>query len=203
MVGLTGGIGSGKSTVARMLANMGAVILDADALARKVTEAGGVAIPAVKAEFGADFITLEGALDRKRMRDLAFHDASARHRLEAIIHPLVGQMTGQQARQAIEDGRPCVVFDIPLLVESGHWRTKLNRVIVVDCDEETQIERVMTRSGMGRADVELIIGSQARRDIRLSAADIVLSNQDVSLESLGKNVAQLAEPFGLSLANWK
>jgi len=203
LIGLTGGIGSGKSTVSRFLADLGALILDADGIARTVTAPGGAAIPAIRDIFGPAFITSDGALDRDRMRTHAFHDAGAKRRLEAIIHPLVGQITAEQTQHAVATDRPCVVYDIPLLVESGHWRSKLHRVIVVDCDEETQVQRVMARNGMARADVLRIIAAQATRTQRLSAADIVLFNQNLSVKSLGEEVAQLAGTFGLSLANRK
>jgi dephospho-CoA kinase len=131
------------------------------------------------------------------MRELAFKDQDAKRQLEAIIHPLVGATTQLQARRAIEKGLPCVVFDIPLLVESGQWRSRLHRVIVVDCPEETQVERVVARNGIPRAEVERIIASQAPRKHRLSAADIVIHNLNLSLDALRAEVAQLAAPFGL------
>jgi dephospho-CoA kinase len=197
LVGLTGGVGSGKSTVSAMLEAMGAVIIDADAISRRLTAVGGDAIEMIRSVFGQAFITPEGALDRSRMRDLAFKDQGAKQQLEAILHPLVGQTTQEQASQAMDQGRPCVVLDIPLLVESGHWRSKLHRVLVVDCAEEVQIERVVARNGLARNEVERIIGSQASRRQRLAAADIVIYNQTVSLEMLRAEVAQLAQPFGL------
>jgi dephospho-CoA kinase len=201
LVGLTGGIGSGKSTVAGLLARMGADVIDADALARDVTSTAGAAIPAIRTEFGSEYITREGALDRSRMRELAFRDAGAKRRLEAIVHPLVGQITDQRTLEAVRRSHPCLVFDIPLLVESGHWRSKLHRVVVVDCDEQTQIERVVARNGLPPEVVRRIISSQAPRHTRLSAADIVLSNQDRTMEALSCDVEQLAKSFGLSLRN--
>jgi dephospho-CoA kinase len=197
LVGLTGGIGSGKSTVAAMLAAMGAAIIDADAISRRLTEAAGDAIEAIRSRFGPTFITPQGALDRVRMRELAFRDPQAKQQLESIIHPRVGQATQLQARQAMDQGRPCVVFDIPLLVESGHWRSKLHRVLVVDCAEAVQIERVMARSELPRTEVERIIESQAPRRQRLAAADIVIHNQSLSLDALHAEVLQIAKPFGL------
>ncbi len=197
LVGLTGGIGSGKSTVSQMLAARGAIVIDADAISRSLTASGGDAIAAIADQFGHGFITPEGALDRVRMRDLAYNDPGAKQRLEAIIHPLVGQATQQQASNAIESGKPCIVFDIPLLVESGHWRSRLHRVMVVDCSEEIQIERVMARNGLPRTDVEKIIAAQARRIQRLAAADIVIHNQGLSFDGLRSEVAQLAGCFGL------
>lgn len=201
LVGLTGGIGSGKSTVCSFLAQIGAAVVDADAIARETTAPGGVAIPAIRSAFGPGFIADDGGLNRVRMRELAFHDADAKRRLEAIIHPLVGLVTQQRINEAIKSMRACVVLDIPLLVESGHWRTKLHRVLVVDCDEQTQIDRVIARSGLAQDEIRRIIASQASRRSRLSSADVVLNNQNRSMEALGHDVRQLAEPFGLSLGN--
>ncbi|MEO7129732.1 MAG: dephospho-CoA kinase, partial [Rhodoferax sp.] len=125
-LGLTGGIGSGKSTVAQMLGDLGAAVIDADAIARSVAQPGGAAIGPIATEFGSAFITPEGALDRERMRELAFADAGAKRRLEAIIHPLVGQETQRQVDTAMQQGHRCIVFDIPLLVESRRWRQNLD-----------------------------------------------------------------------------
>ena len=196
-LGLTGGIGSGKTTVARMLSDMGAAIIDADAIARSVTAPGGGAIAAIAAEFGAGFITAEGALDRDRMRELAFADATAKRRLEAIIHPLVGMETTRQAEQAAQAGQHCLVFDVPLLVESGRWRQQLDRVLVVDCSPQTQIERVVARSSLTREAVQKIIDAQASREHRLAAADMVIANEGLSLAALRAEVSQIAHHFGL------
>jgi len=127
-IGLTGGIGSGKSTVAGLLAAHGAAIIDTDAIARRLTLAGGAAIPALRAEFGDDYIDTNGALDRERMRTLAFGDPAARQRLEGILHPLIGEQTEREAAAA---AAPVKVFDVPLLVESGRWRARVDRVLVV------------------------------------------------------------------------
>jgi dephospho-CoA kinase len=196
-VGLTGGIGSGKSTVAQMLAELGAVVIDADALARQVTQAGGAAIAAIAAEFGDQFIDSTGAVDRARMRDQVFADADARRRLEAIIHPLVQAQTELLAALAAADGCRCIVFDVPLLVESRHWRRRVERVLVVDCLNETQILRVMARSALEREAVEKIIASQASRLQRLRAADTVLFNEGLTFGQLRSEVAQAAAHFGL------
>ena len=200
-IGLTGGIGSGKSTVARLLLDCGATLVDADAIARQVTAPGGSAIKEIARQFGDALITAEGALDRDRMRQLAFNDPAARQRLEAIVHPLVGQETQRQAGQAVQAGSPCIVFDIPLLVESGRWRQQLDQVLVVDCSEATQIARVMAReagrSGWTRDVVEKIMAGQASRDQRLAAADICLYNDGLSLSSLALRVRQLAARLGL------
>lgn len=196
-LGLTGGIGSGKSTVASMLAGHGAAVVDADAISRQTTATGGRAIDAIRHTFGPDFITPEGALDRERMRTLAFSDPSARHQLERIVHPLVGLETRRQADIAIEAGHRCIVFDIPLLVESAHWRAQLDQVLVLDCRPETQIARVMQRSGLSRSEVESILSNQASRSVRLCAADHVICNDGLSLPELTRLVQQLAVRFGL------
>ena len=197
-LGLTGGIGSGKSTVAALLADLGAAVIDADAISRQLTASGGLAMAAIAAEFGAAFVTPDGALDRDQMRALVHSDASARHRLEAIVHPLVGQETQRQAERATAQGKPCIVFDIPLLVESAHWRSRVDHVLVVDCTPEVQISRVMARNQLPRADIEKIIASQASRAQRLAAADSVLFNVGLTLSGLGDEVRQLAPRFGLS-----
>ena len=196
-LGLTGGIGSGKSTVANLLAELGAAVVDADAISRQLTISGGLAMGAIAAEFGATFVTPEGALDRDRMRALVHSDANARRRLEAIIHPLVGQQTLAQAERAMDLGHHSIVFDVPLLVESPSWRARVDHVLVVDCTPEIQISRVMARNQLPRADIEKIIASQASRAQRLGAADSVLFNVDLTLAELGTEVRQLAPRFGL------
>lgn len=196
-LGLTGGIGSGKSTVARMLVQAGAALMDADAIARSVTAAGGAAIAAIRVAFGDSLIGADGALDRDQMRTLAFADATAKKRLEAIVHPLVGQETARQARQALDDGHRLLVFDIPLLVESGRWRQQLDRVLVVDCAPSTQVGRVTARSGLTREAIEAIIATQAPRTLRLAAADCVIFNDGITLDELGHQTRLLAQRFGL------
>ncbi len=198
-LGLTGGIGSGKSTVAALLAQLGAAVIDADAISRTLTAAGGLAMEAIRKAFGDALITPTGALDRDRMRALAYTDASARQRLQAIIHPLVGQQTWQQASAAEAAGHPCLVFDVPLLVESDSWRKKVGQVLVVDCTAETQIDRVMKRSALTHDAVEAIIAAQASRPHRLKAADAVIFNNGISLGVLELQVQSLAPGFGLSL----
>ena len=193
-LGLTGGIGSGKSTVARTLAAQGAEVIDADAIARAVTAAHGAAIPLIREAFGPGFITHDGALDRDKMRELAFVDASARKKLEAIIHPLVSR---ESARQTEAAQSPCIVFDVPLLVESGRWRARLDRILVIDCSVASQVSRVMARSGWTREAVERVIASQASRAQRLAAADLVIFNDDLSLNGLHAMVLQVGSSFGL------
>lgn len=196
-LGLTGGIGSGKSTVAGLLAGHGAAVIDADAISHQTTAPGGAAITAIRQAFGPGLITAEGALDRERMRALAFGDATARLRLEQIIHPLVGQETQRQADAATRAGARCIVYDIPLLVESKRWRSQLDRVLVVDCHAETQIARVMQRSQLSRPEVERIMAQQASRLQRLQAADHVICNDGLDLAGLAALVANSACLFGL------
>ncbi len=184
-IGLTGGIGSGKSTVSQMLQERGAAVIDADAIARSVTAAQGSAMTAIAKTFGPDFITADGALDRERMRHHIFSQPQAKQALEAIIHPLVAQETQRQAQEAVSKGHHKLVFDVPLLVEAGErWRTQVDRILVVDCSEETQIQRVMARSGLSRAVVQSIIAAQASRLQKLAAADWVIENDGISLEAL-------------------
>jgi dephospho-CoA kinase len=197
-LGLTGGIGSGKSTVAQLLATRGASVVDADAIARQVTAPGGKAMPAIAIAFGNEFVTDSGALDRDKMRSLAYTDATARKRLEAIVHPLVGLETQRQAEAAIHNGCPCVVFDVPLLVESPTWRQKVDYVLVVDCTKDVQVQRVMARNQLTRDDILKIIASQARREVRLAAADTILFNVGLTLDKLADEVRQISDRFGLS-----
>jgi dephospho-CoA kinase len=187
-IGLTGGIGSGKSTVARCLVELGALLVDSDAIARELTAPGGAALPALAAEFGADLINAEGALDRERMRALAFGDGAAKLRLEAVLHPMIGEVTQRRAATA---GERCVVFDVPLLTESRQWRTRVERVLVVDCREVTQIERVMQRSGWSANAVQRVIDLQATRARRRAIADAVIFNDGLSLEQLKQQVVTL------------
>jgi dephospho-CoA kinase len=188
-IGLTGGIGSGKSTVAQLLQARGAAVIDADAIARNVTAAHGAAMPAITRTFGAEFITPDGALDRERMRAHVFSQPEAKQALEAIIHPLVSQETQQQAQAAISKGHRTLVFDVPLLVEAGErWRPQVDRILVVDCLEETQIQRVIARNGLSREDVQRIISAQASRVQKLAAADWVIYNDGISLDTLENQV---------------
>ena len=197
-LGLTGGIGSGKSTVAGMLAELGAAIIDADAISRSLTAPGGRAIDAVRQQFGAHMIGLDGAMDRQAMRERVFQDPQARQQLEAIIHPLVGQISREQTEAALQTGQRCLVHDVPLLVESGaRWRTQVDRVWVIDCDTITQRERVMARSGLAAEEVERIMAQQASRAQRLACADLVIFNQALSLAQLRQQVREAAEHFGL------
>lgn len=189
-IGLTGGIGSGKSTVAKMLQALGATIIDADALAHQLTAPGGAALPAIAARFGAAAIGPDGAMDRAHMRQQVFSDPQAKQALEAILHPMITVATEDAARQA-PSGQP-IVFDIPLLVEGiERWRPRLDRVLVVDCSEDTQIDRVMRRNGWDRDAVQRILNQQATRAQRRAVADAVINNDQISLDELEEQVHAL------------
>lgn len=197
-LGLTGGIGSGKSTVASMLAAKGAAVIDADAISRSLTAPGGRAMAAIAQNFGPHMIDAQGAMDRQAMREAVFQDPQAKQKLEAIIHPLVSQITAEQAQAAVQSGHRVLVFDVPLLVESGErWRQQVDRVIVVDCDAQTQRQRVMARSGLAAEEIDRIIALQASRAQRLACADLVILNQGLSLSQLESQVTQVAADFGL------
>ena len=196
-VGLTGGIGSGKSTVLQMLVAQGATAIDADAISRSLTATGGAAIPALAQHFGARFVGADGALDRALMREQAYADPEARKALEAILHPLIGADIDRQVQAAQDAGSSCLVFDVPLLVESGRWRQQLDQIAVVDCSVATQIARVVARSALQPREVEAIIAAQAPRMLRLAAADVVLCNEGITLAQLQQEVQRAAQRFGL------
>ena len=197
-LGLTGGIGSGKSTVAAFMAQAGAAVMDADAISRSLTQAGGQAIPAILAEFGETLITPEGAMNRDAMRALVFSNPQTKRQLEAIIHPLVAQALQAQTQAAIEAGKKCLVFDVPLLVESGErWRRQVDWVCVVDCQTNTQIQRVMARSQLARPEIEAIMAQQASRAQRLASADAVIYNDGLDLDQLQTAVHEMMARFGL------
>ena len=196
-LGLTGGIGSGKSTVSTLLAKMGATVIDADAISRAATGVGGSAIDLIRASFGPRILTANGAVDREQMRELVFSDHSAKLRLESIVHPLVGNEIARQAMDAERAMSPCIVFDIPLLVESGHWRTDLHRILVIDCQPETQIARVCARNGLTATEVQKILASQASRWQRLAIADAVIFNDGITIDDIEHQLQQIAPQFGL------
>ena len=187
-IGLTGGIGSGKSTVAKTLVELGAVLIDSDAIAREIALPGGVAIAALLAEFGADVLDANGGLNRARMRELAFADSTVKRRLEAILHPLIGIETERRAAAA---GTKVRVFDVPLLVESTRWRSRVNKVLVVDCSDATQIARVTQRSGWSVDMVQAVIAQQASREKRRACADAVIHNDGISADELAQQVSSL------------
>lgn len=170
---MTGGIGSGKTTVANMLESKGAAVIDTDQIAHQLTAPGGEAIAAIRAQFGDTFVTSAGAMDRAKMRELVFADPAAKVRLEAILHPLIRLATERAAAAATGD---YLVFVVPLLVESGNWKQRVSRILVVDCPEAVQILRVMSRSGLDEAQIRAIMAAQAPRKVRLAAADDVICN---------------------------
>jgi dephospho-CoA kinase len=197
-LGLTGGIGSGKSTVAARLALRGAAVIDADRISRSLTAPAGAALPEIVRRFGDGLIDASGALDRARMRELVFQQPEARQQLEAIIHPLVARQTALEVQQATQAGCALIVHDIPLLVESGRWPGLLDAVLVVDCRPETQIARVMARNGLPQEAVQAIIDAQASRTARLAAADWVLYNDEaMTIEALHACTDRISAWFGL------
>ncbi len=195
-VGLTGGIGSGKSTVAGLLVAQGATLVDTDAIAHGLTVPGGAAMPALRQRFGAAIAGPDGALDRAQMRGLVFADPQAKQALEAILHPMIGAEAQRQAAAADTTGG-VVVFDVPLLTESSVWRRRCQRILVVDCSAETQVRRVMARSGWGADQVQRVIDLQASRSARRAIADAVLFNETLSLAGLAAEVAALWAIWGL------
>lgn len=196
VVGLTGGIGSGKSAAADRFAAHGIAVVDADAIAHELTAADGAAMPALRAAFGRDVAAAGGALDRPRMRRLAFADPAVRRRLEGILHPLIRELAAERCRAA---DSPYVILAVPLLVESGSYRERCDRIVVVDCPEVLQIARVMARNGLGEAEVRAILATQAARGQRLAAADDVLAN-DGDLATLEARIGDLHQRYLLLAA---
>jgi dephospho-CoA kinase len=175
IVGLTGGIGSGKTTVADLFAQRGAALVDTDAIAHELTAPQGAAMAAIAAAFGAAILRPDGGLDRAAMRAVVFADRAAKTRLEAILHPLIRQQS--EARCEAATNAPYVLLVVPLLVETGSYRQRADRVLVVDCDESVQISRVMARSGLAAEDVKAIMATQASRAERRAVADDVVLNE--------------------------
>jgi dephospho-CoA kinase len=172
-VGLTGGIGSGKSSAARIFGELGAAIVDTDEVSRELTAPGGVALAAIRRDFGDEYVAADGGLERARMRERVFSDAAALRKLEAILHPLIRRDVQARAAATRE---PYVMIVVPLLVETGAYRELIRRILVVDCSEETQVARTMARSGLAEAEVRAIMAAQASRAARVAAADDVLLN---------------------------
>ena len=196
-IGLTGGIGSGKSTVAAILHTLGAAIVDADAISRATTAPGGAAIAQIAKAFGTEFIDQKGALNREKMRQAIFTDALKKSKLENILHPLIRHEMLMQANAAFSAHARCVVLDIPLLVESGAWRSSVDSVVVIDCTPETQASRVRQRSALPDDVIRTIISAQACRIDRLNAADIVVFNDHCSIAQLVTRVQAIASRIGL------
>ena len=196
VVGLTGGIGSGKSAATGFFAALGIAVVDTDAIAHELTVAGGAAMPALVAEFGPAVTTADGALDRGGMRRLVFSDPAARGRLEGILHPLIREVSEKRCRDAVS---PYVILAVPLLVESASYRERCARIAVVDCPESLQVSRVMARSGLTGEEVRAIMLAQASRAQRLAVADDVLVN-DGDLHHLESQVAEVHRAYLLLAA---
>lgn len=190
IIGLTGGIGSGKSSLAAQLEALGAGLVDTDAVAHRLTQVGGAAIEALREAFGPEAIDAEGKLDRAWMRRRAFTDPAAKARLEAILHPMIRAEVDREISAKQGAGAPYVVLAVPLLVESGGWRSRVSRVLVVDCSEDSQIARVLTRPGMSEDMARAILEVQAPRDERIAAADDIVFNEG-SLEDLAAHAKRL------------
>jgi dephospho-CoA kinase len=186
-IGLTGGIGSGKSTVAAMFVEFGATLVDTDAIARQITLPGGEAIDPIVAAFGPAVLDADGGLDRAAMRAHVFNDAAAKQQLESILHPMIGVVATRQAAAA----KGSVVFDVPLLAESLHWRDRVDRVLVIDCTEATQIARVALRPGWTEAAARAVVAQQATRAARRACADAVIYNEALTIDALRDEVALL------------
>lgn len=174
VVGVTGGIGSGKTTVVDCLARLGAGVVDTDQISRRLTGVGGVALSPIVECFGPDVLAADGALDRVLMRQRVFSDPDARRTLEAILHPMIRQIAVQECADA---KAPYVLLVVPLLIETGAYRDILSRVLVIDCAENTQVVRVMARGGLSEVEVRAIVNAQASREDRLVEADDVVLNE--------------------------
>jgi dephospho-CoA kinase len=195
VVGVTGGIGSGKTTAVRLFESLGATVVDTDAIAHALTQPGGAAMPAIRECFGAQYVQADGSLNRAAMRALVFDDAEAKRQLEAILHPMI---RARSEAAVAEAPGTYVLLVVPLLVERGNYRELVDRVLVIDADEAQQIERVHRRSGLDEAQVRAIMATQVSRAQRLEAADDVICN-DAGEAELGAQVRALHERY-LSLA---
>jgi dephospho-CoA kinase len=191
VVGLTGGIGSGKSAAADEFAAHGATVVDTDAIARELTEEGGAAVAHVETLFGPEFLDESGAMNRKKVRDLVFADPAAKRALEALLHPMIRE---ESARRIAAAGGPYVIHVVPLLIESPDYRSRVDRILVVDCPEETQLARVRARSALAEDEVRAIMRTQSSRAERLAAADDVIDNRG-SRDALRKQVAALHKKY--------
>ncbi|MBA3479741.1 MAG: dephospho-CoA kinase [Lautropia sp.] len=205
-VGLTGGIGSGKSTVAERFQALGAPLVDTDVIAHRLTAPGGAAMGPIRHQFGDEMVAADGSLDRAAMRGRVFSQPAARQSLEAILHPMIRAVADDEVAGAARAGAAYVLLAIPLLVETGHHGSRVERVLVVDCPEAVQIARVMKRSGLGREQVEAVMRAQASREERLRAADDVIDNGgdesrlDEQVERLHRTYATLGRAFASSAA---
>jgi dephospho-CoA kinase len=187
-VGLTGGIGSGKSTVAQMLVDLGAHLVDTDALSRQLTASGGEALPAIRTAFGDGVFDTQGQLDRAVLRERVFGDERQRRRLESVLHPLIAEKVQLQAQAGVAAGAAMIVFDVPLLAESARWRDRVDRVLVVDCSDASQVQRVARRPGWTEDAARQVIATQATREKRRAIADAVLFNDGTDIEAVRSKV---------------
>lgn len=185
-IGLTGGIGSGKSTFAAMLAKRGFDVIDADAISKELTSTGGLAIAKVREVFGDSAIALDGSMNRGQMRTLVFSHPQAKKQLENILHPLIRASIADQLRAIESKGKPLAILDIPLLVESSHWQEELDGIIVVDCSQSRQLSRVMARNGWTQSQTQAVLDTQASRQERLAVANWVIDNDHDDLNALQK-----------------
>lgn len=192
-IGLTGGIGSGKSTFASLLVDRGFAFIDADAISRQLTGISGVALSHIRQVFGEDFIAPDGSMDRNKMRALIFAQPQAKAQLQDILHPLIRSAMADKEAAFKDEGKPLVVLDIPLLTESASWPAQLDGVLVVDCSEDRQIARVMARNGWTRAEVQAVMAAQASRQERLATATWVIDNDSDDMQAL-KRQAQAWNP---------
>ena len=202
-LGVTGGIGSGKSTVCAQLAHRGIPVIDADAISRACTAPGGPALPAIARVFGDGVFEAPGILNRDAMRTLVFDQPQARTQLQALLHPLIATEIERQALLAAAASPPCIAFDIPLLAESPRWRPILDKVLVVDCQPQTQIHRVMQRSGLAGEAVEKIMAAQSSRGARLRCADYVLFNESVTIDEIARQLDAIFPFLEISSRHWK
>ena len=193
-VGLTGGVGSGKSTIATMLSEHGAAVVDADTIAHELTSKGGAAIAALRESFGSEAIAADGSLDRSGMRARVFSDPVARSQLESLLHPMIRNAMREFGGKVLGDGAPYVVFVVPLLVETGGWRGNVDRVLLIDCSEPTQLARVCARAGIDEKMARKIVAAQATRQQRLAAADDVLINE-APLDQVAARVERLHRAY--------
>ena len=187
VVGLTGGIGSGKSAAAEEFGRLGATVVDTDAIAHELTQSGGAAIGEIRRRFGSAYVEPTGAMDRAKMRALVFRDPAAKHKLEQLLHPMI---RAESERRIAAASGPYVIHVVPLLVESAEYRQRVARVLVVDCPEAVQVERVRRRSSLSEEEVRRIIGAQIKSEVRLTAADDVIDNAG-TLDALHKQVREL------------
>ena len=202
-LGVTGGIGSGKSTVCGLLAQQGVPIIDADAISRACTAPGGPALPAIAQTFGDAVFESAGILNRDAVRSLVFEDPKAREQLQALLHPMIATEIERQAVLAQASNPACIAFDIPLLTESARWRPVLDKVLVVDCQPQTQIDRVMRRNGLDAESVEKIMAAQSSRAARLRCADYVLFNESMTIDAVGHQLGAMFPFLEISSRHWK